>query len=70
MSAQPSIGFTGALALLFIALKLLGHIEWSWLWVLAPVWIPLALVGIVGLVVLVVWLIAGALDRRPHKRPR
>jgi hypothetical protein len=25
------------------ALKLLGVISWSWLWVLCPLWIPIAL---------------------------
>ena len=34
------IGFCGLLAVAFIALKLTGVINWSWLWVLAPVWIP------------------------------
>lgn len=34
------IGFTGALAILFIGLKLVGAIKWSWLWVLSPIWIP------------------------------
>ena len=37
-----SVGFFGLLALLFIALKLMGHIDWSWWWVLAPLWGPLA----------------------------
>jgi len=35
-------GFTTLLAVLFIALKLTGVIHWSWLWVLAPLWIPFA----------------------------
>jgi uncharacterized membrane protein len=25
-------------AVLFVALKLTGHIDWSWWWVFAPVW--------------------------------
>ena len=42
------IGFPGLLAVLFIGLKLTGFIEWSWIWVLSPLWIPLAIViGIV-----------------------
>lgn len=36
------IGFLGALALIFITLKLTGYIDWSWWWVLSPLWIPLA----------------------------
>jgi hypothetical protein len=42
------ISFCGLLTIVFIVLKLLGVISWSWLWVLAPLWIPLAIaVGIV-----------------------
>lgn len=37
------IGFTGLLTIAFIALKLLGKITWSWVWVLSPVWITAAL---------------------------
>lgn len=32
------IGFCGLLTILFVGLKLTGHISWSWLWVLAPLW--------------------------------
>ena len=35
--------FIGLLAIAFIILKLCGVIGWSWLWVLAPVWIPIGL---------------------------
>ena len=45
------IGFCGALTILFIALKLCGTITWSWLWVLSPLWIGLA-VGIVTLAII------------------
>jgi hypothetical protein len=31
------------LTLLFIGLKLSGHIDWSWFWVLSPTLIPLIL---------------------------
>lgn len=42
-SASGGIGFTGLLALIFITLKLIGKIDWPWLWVLSPIWIPIAL---------------------------
>ena len=41
------IGITGFLGILFIILKLTGTITWSWLWVLAPIWIPVALAAII-----------------------
>lgn len=39
VTVKGGIGFTGALQLLFIALKLMGFIKWSWVWVLSPIWI-------------------------------
>lgn len=33
--------FSTLLQIAFIVLKLCHVIEWSWLWVLAPTWIPL-----------------------------
>ena len=38
------IGFTGLLAIVFITLKLTGYIDWSWWWVLSPLWIPFVVV--------------------------
>lgn len=35
--------FLIALCLIFIFCKLTGHIAWSWLWVLSPLWIPEAI---------------------------
>jgi len=47
-SISGGIGFLGLLTILFIGLKLTNFIEWSWLWVLSPIWIPIVL-GIVFL---------------------
>ena len=33
------VGFFGLLTIVFITLKLCGVINWSWVWVLAPLWI-------------------------------
>ena len=39
------------LALLFIGLRLTGVIAWPWLWVLAPLWLPVCLVTIIACIV-------------------
>lgn len=50
-SRSSGITFGGALTLLFIGLRL-GHvIDWSWWWVLSPLWIGGALVAAVLLVI-------------------
>lgn len=51
------ISFTGMLAIVFITLKLIGSITWSWLWVLAPIWIQ----GFIILVILAIVLICAAI---------
>ncbi|MBP3884929.1 MAG: hypothetical protein J6D54_08350 [Olsenella sp.] len=46
------IGVTGLLGVAFVILKLCHVIDWPWLWVLAPFWVPLALaVAIVGILI-------------------
>jgi len=47
-SSSGGIGFVGLLTILFIALKLTGYIDWSWLWVLSPIWISLGLTILVA----------------------
>lgn len=44
------IGFCGLLTIVFIVLKLLGKITWSWLWVLSPLWIVWAICLIILLI--------------------
>ena len=34
-----SVSFTGLLFLVFLTLKLCNVIQWSWVWVTAPLWI-------------------------------
>ena len=41
------------LGVIFIVLKLLGVITWSWVWVLSPIWIQLVIVAIVFIVILI-----------------
>ena len=43
------LSFTQILILIFIVLKLTNCITWGWLWVLSPLWIPVA--SILGLLV-------------------
>lgn len=42
------------LGILFITLKLIGVIDWSWWWVLAPFWGSAALL-------IIIWIITGAI---------
>lgn len=44
---KAKVGVLTALTLIFIVLKLLGVIDWGWIWVLAPLWLPAASVFVV-----------------------
>jgi uncharacterized protein (DUF983 family) len=58
-SSSSGIGFPGLLTVLFIGLKLTGHITWSWVWVLSPLWIS-ALIGLTVLaIVFIILLLQG-----------
>ncbi len=66
-SSSGGIGFAGLLTVLFVGLKLTGYIAWSWLWVLSPLWIglavalsflillPLVVLAVAGIVMAVGW---------------
>jgi hypothetical protein len=41
------IGFTGALFIVFLVLKLTHVVNWSWVWVFAPLWIDLVIIAII-----------------------
>ncbi len=61
-SGSGGIGFLGLLAIVFIALKLTGTIAWSWWWVLAPLWVPVAIMITVAAVGLAVFAILAAIE--------
>lgn len=46
-----AMGFADVLLIVFIVLKLVGVINWSWVWVLAPFWIPVTIVIFIIIVI-------------------
>lgn len=63
-TSSGGIGFSGLLTVLFIGLKLTGHIDWSWWWVLSPIWLPLVVVIGIWLLILAIAGACGWLGRR------
>lgn len=49
---SSGIGFSGLLTIVFIVLKICGVIDWSWIWVLSPIWIT-AIISV--LIIVFVW---------------
>ena len=62
--ATGGIGFVGLLTIVFITLKLLGKITWSWVWVLSPIWIPI----IICMAIIIIVFIAGVISS--HRRQK
>lgn len=57
MSKDVNVNFGGGgtlLLCLFIGLKLTHYIDWSWWWVLTPLWAPLAIFMLFLLLLVVV----------------
>ena len=52
-NSSGGIDFTGLLTVAFIFLKLIGIIDWSWLWVLSPLWIT----TVIAIILLIIFLI-------------
>ena len=67
---STGIGFPGLLALLFIALRLTGFVDWPWLWILSPLWLPpvalLFLIAVAGFA----YLIADSKTSKPGQPPK
>ena len=52
--SSSGVGFAGLLQIAFIVLKLCKVINWSWFWVLSPMWISGAI--IIFVLILIKWL--------------
>jgi hypothetical protein len=47
-NVSGGMSFSSVLALIFIVLKLCGVINWSWVWVLSPIWITF-IIGLIAI---------------------
>ena len=62
-ASSGGVSFCSLLTGLFIGLKLTDHIDWSWWWVLAPMWLPITVVlGACLLIVVVCGMIMGMIN--------
>ena len=68
-ASSGGIGVSGLLGVVFVVLKLLGKITWSWWWVTLPFWGGEALLLAVAALMLLATLVVAWLDTR-GKRPR
>lgn len=52
-NSNIGMGFCELLAIVFIVLKLCKIINWSWIWVLSPIWISLCLLAIILIILFI-----------------
>lgn len=53
-SGSSGLGLASVLTIIFVVLKLVGVINWSWWWVLSPAWISIGL-SLIIIVIYVAW---------------
>ena len=53
MKKSEGIGIASVLTLVFVVLELTELIDWSWVWVLSPIWIPSLLWAISFTIILI-----------------
>ena len=58
------IGFTGLLTIAFIILKLCNVINWSWWWVLSPLWISTGLALTILIIIFIVLIVSCTVEER------
>ena len=46
--------FISGLTLLFVYFKVINHIDWSWVWVLSPLWIGIIIAFLIAIISVVV----------------
>ena len=54
-SSNGNISLPVLLTIVFIVLKLIGKISWSWWWVLSPLWIYVAILLLVFLFDIIIY---------------
>jgi hypothetical protein len=52
--SSGGIGIPGMVFVVFLTLKLIGIIQWSWLWVLAPIWMPVTVLVLMAVILFVI----------------
>ena len=52
-TVTTSFPIASILAIVFVVLKLTNNVDWSWWWVLSPLWVPLGIIVILFAVIFI-----------------
>ena len=62
-------GFFSLMFLMFLGLKISGLIDWDWIWVFAPLWVPALLaLAIIGGIFAFLAISSGAKNDKKNKK--
>lgn len=64
---EGGLGIGTILFLIFMILKLCGVISWSWWWITAPLWIPIAIIIIVVICMFIITIIRKMINKSKTK---
>jgi hypothetical protein len=62
MNEKGGISFVNLLGIVFLVLKLVGVISWNWVWVLAPFWVPIAVIIVLSIILFVLRVVSDEWD--------
>jgi hypothetical protein len=61
-TTKQSVPYMFILFIVFLTLKLTGHITWSWWWVTSPLWLGTAVIFAIFIAIILVGLIVASID--------
>lgn len=64
MSFKIGPGLIALVTVVFVTLKLVGTVSWSWVWVLSPLWLPFAILFGFMLITLTFAIVMAWIDTR------
>ena len=65
--ATNGIGFGTLLFIVFLVLKLINVINWSWWWVTAPIWIPIG-IAVLIMIATTLFIVIKETIRKHHEK--
>jgi membrane protein YdbS with pleckstrin-like domain len=67
-ASNAGIDLSGLLTITFIVLKLTNVIQWSWWWVLSPVWVSAGILIAAALIIFIVAITSDALSKKKWRK--
>ena len=66
-NGSSGLGLSSVLTIVFVVLKLVGVITWSWWWVCSPLWIPVVLALVL---IIIAYIVKGYYTWRMKRRKK